>query len=129
MRSFATLALTLALTGASAIAAPAGSPNTSNLEARSKSGKATFFEPGLGACGWQSGANDMIAALATSSYAGGSNCGKWITVHHNGNSAKVKVVDECPTCVSGDSVDLSPAAFSQLASKDQGMVDVTWNMA
>lgn len=126
MRSFATAAFTLALAGASALAAPVA--NNNNLAARSQTGKATFFEPGLGACGWQSSASDHIAAIDSAQYAGGSNCGKWATVFHGDSSVRVKIVDECPTCPSSSSLDLSPAAFSALASQDLGEIDITWKM-
>jgi expansin (peptidoglycan-binding protein) len=43
-------------------------------------------------------------------------CGKMATVSWQGKSVRVRVVDECPEC-GYDNLDLSPAAFEQLADK------------
>lgn len=126
MRSFTQIITAAAALGAATVfAAPAPVEQEQNLSARSASGKATFFEPGLGACGWNSGSGDAIAALTSSSWDNGAHCGKWVTVNHNGAQTAVKIVDECPTC-EGNSLDLSPSSFSKLASQDQGMIDIDW---
>ncbi|TFK46270.1 barwin-like endoglucanase [Heliocybe sulcata] len=88
-------------------------------------GDATYFYPGLGACGGHSTSSDLIVALNTQKYANGKHCGKQIAVHYNGKSVDAKVVDECPGCGSND-IDLSPAAFKKLAPLDKGRIQVTW---
>ncbi|KAF8182957.1 riboflavine-aldehyde-forming enzyme [Pholiota molesta] len=90
------------------------------------SGDATFFEPGLGACGVSNNANDFIVALSPAEYSSGANCGRDIEVQYQGKSVIVEVVDLCPGCASG-SIDLSPAAFSQLADESLGRIQVTWS--
>ncbi|KAF8966890.1 riboflavine-aldehyde-forming enzyme [Flammula alnicola] len=90
------------------------------------SGDATFFAPGLGACGHTNTGNDLIVALNPTQYSQGKNCGKNIEVHYKGKSVRAKVVDLCPGCNSR-SIDLSPAAFSRLANQDLGRIHVTWN--
>ncbi|CAL1698873.1 unnamed protein product [Somion occarium] len=90
-------------------------------------GDATFFDPGLGACGAINNANDFIVALSPSEYAGGAHCFQRIFVTYQGRSVDATVVDLCPGCGPG-SIDLSPAAFSQLASLDVGRIHgVNWN--
>ncbi|PRP87097.1 riboflavine-aldehyde-forming enzyme [Planoprotostelium fungivorum] len=90
------------------------------------SGQATYFAPGLGACGHTNGANDLIAALNKAQYGSGGYCGKKATVHGPNGSVKVTIVDECPGCSYGD-LDLSPAAFKKIADLSAGRVSIHWN--
>ncbi|KAK9280558.1 hypothetical protein L1049_014251 [Liquidambar formosana] len=86
---------------------------------------------------------DLIVALSTGWYDGGSRCGKMIRITaSNGNSVTAKVVDECdsmhgcdeehagqPPC-KNNIVDGSDAVWSGLElDKDIGVVDITWSMA
>ncbi|KAI5858011.1 riboflavine-aldehyde-forming enzyme, partial [Tricharina praecox] len=87
------------------------------------SGEATFYEPGLGACGRVNGPNDMIAAVAIGR--GKGECGNRIRVSCGGKQIEVEIVDLCASCAPND-VDLSPIAFNQLADPDQGRVAITW---
>ncbi|KAK0457326.1 RlpA-like double-psi beta-barrel-protein domain-containing protein-containing protein [Desarmillaria tabescens] len=91
-------------------------------------GPATFYDPNglIGACGNPLQNSDLIVALSISQYAGGAHCGTQISVSYAGNSVSATVADECPTCA-GDGIDLSPAAFQQLASLDAGEIQVTWD--
>jgi hypothetical protein len=43
-----------------------------------------------------------------------------------GRTVQATVEDTCPGCGQG-SIDLTPAAFQQLASLDAGRIQVTWN--
>ncbi|KAK9002986.1 hypothetical protein V6N11_060560 [Hibiscus sabdariffa] len=87
--------------------------------------------------------SELIVALSTGWYNGGSRCGKMILIRaSNGRSVKAKVVDECdsrhgcdeehayqPPC-KNNIVDGSDAVWSALGlNKDVGIVDVTWSMA
>lgn len=87
--------------------------------------------------------SEMIVALSTGWYNGGSRCGKMIKITaSNGRSVTAKVVDECdsmrgcdeehaglPPC-ENNIVDGSDAVWSALGlNKDEGVVDVTWSMA
>ncbi|OBZ68318.1 Papain inhibitor [Grifola frondosa] len=95
--------------------------------ANAYSGQATYFEPGLGACGAYSQPTDLIVALSPSEYVGGAHCYQHIGVNYNGNFVDATVVDECPGCASG-SIDLSPSAFEQLAPLSAGrLYGVSWN--
>ncbi|CAL1698871.1 unnamed protein product [Somion occarium] len=90
-------------------------------------GDATWFHPGLGACGAVSVDSDLVVALSPSQYANGAHCFQHILVQVNGKSVDATVVDLCPGCASG-SIDLSPSAFQRLASLDVGRIhNVNWN--
>jgi len=102
-----------------------------------RTGRATFFHPGVGACGGTNSDDDHIVAINTDTFQGfpgaGANpndnsiCGKQVEVTFNGNSVSVTVVDECPSCGPND-IDLSPSAFSVLASQDLGEIQATWKL-
>ncbi|KAI4087262.1 MAG: hypothetical protein LQ339_008935 [Xanthoria mediterranea] len=98
-------------------------------------GDLTYYAPGLGACGRYNTANDKICAISHityDAYANGPNpntnplCGKQIRASRNGKSVVVTVVDRCEGCKAND-IDLSPAAFNQLAKAAEGRVPVTWS--
>ncbi|CAE7110922.1 unnamed protein product [Rhizoctonia solani] len=103
------------------------SRETHTLEKR-KTGKATWFNTGLGACGKVSNDNQLIVALGPGAYQNGKMCGKTITVKNakNGKSTTAKVMDLCPSCGSNN-LDLSPAAFKKLGSLSTGVLTVSWN--
>ncbi|KAL8768284.1 MAG: hypothetical protein Q9209_005423 [Squamulea sp. 1 TL-2023] len=98
-------------------------------------GDLTYYAPGLGACGSYSTDNDNICAISHITYDAAANgpnpntnplCGKQIRATRNGNSVVVTVVDRCEGCKAND-IDLSPAAFNQLADAAEGRVKVTWS--
>jgi hypothetical protein len=73
----------------------------------------------------------MIVALQTETYAGGAMCGKSITITNlkNGKSASGTCADECPTCQSPGSVDLSKGFFSALGGTEaEGVFDIQWTI-
>lgn len=87
--------------------------------------------------------SEMVVALSTGWYAGGSRCGKMIRIRaSNGRSVTAKVVDECdsrngcdkehagqPPC-DNNIVDGSSAVWQALGlNEDDGRVPVTWSMA
>ncbi|KAK4183652.1 RlpA-like double-psi beta-barrel-protein domain-containing protein-containing protein [Podospora australis] len=118
-------------------AAPSQHPSgtTATLVARQvRSGKITFYEPGLGSCGLTSSGSDLVAAIGKSLFDastvnGNPNnnplCGKKIRVTVGGKSVEVTAVDSCPACTEND-LDLSPAAFNQLADPAEGKVAASW---
>ncbi|KAG1447782.1 hypothetical protein G6F56_009150 [Rhizopus delemar] len=129
---FVVFALFATIISAAPIKAEAGS---SQLVSRSSySGDGTFYAPGLGSCGWDNSSTDMIAAMNHGQMANGANsnnnakCGKYINIKGPSGSVKVKIVDTCPGCATGD-VDMSPAAFSKIAKLEQGRVPITWSWA
>ncbi|KAK6246892.1 hypothetical protein QUC31_018457 [Theobroma cacao] len=87
--------------------------------------------------------SERVVGLSTGWYAGGSRCGKMITITaSNGRSVTAKVVDECdsmrgcdeehayqPPC-KNNIVDGSDAVWTALGlDKNVGIVDVTWSTA
>lgn len=108
------------------VAATSSSPNT---------GEITYYTTGLGACGVTSTDTDRIVALSQDLYDlyttnGNSNdnslCGKTIHIEYGSSSTDVTVVDRCTGCASTD-LDLSPTAFTDLASESVGrLTGASW---
>ena len=107
-------------------------------------GALTFYEPGLGACGGESGANDMVVSVSRAVWdsaqkSGNPNenplCGRKIQVETaSGNNRRrdrgveARVVDRCTGCAAAD-LDVSRAVFSKLARVEDGRVLVSWDWA
>lgn len=88
--------------------------------------------------------SELIVALSTGWYNGGSRCGRLIKIraNNNGKTVNAKVVDECdsvngcdkehagqPPC-ENNIVDGSDAVWNSLGlNKDVGQVGITWSMA
>jgi rare lipoprotein A (peptidoglycan hydrolase) len=93
-------------------------------------GEATWYEQkGIhGNCGDVHQDSDMICALKTELYNGGSHCGKKVHITNpaNGKSITVIVADSCPSCKNNDHIDLSTGAFDAISSRDLGDVPITW---
>jgi hypothetical protein len=101
------------------------------------SGQLTFYEVALGACGYTNSDSDMIAAASMllfdgfDGYTGADPndnpiCGKQVQITYNSNTIVVTIVDRCVGCARDD-LDLSPTAFSLLASQDLGRLSgATW---
>ncbi|OBZ73956.1 Allergen Asp f 7 [Grifola frondosa] len=105
----------------------AGTTHATPIARSGFSGDATFFNPGLGACGANSVDSDHIVALSPSEFASGARCFQHIGVHANGQFVDATVVDLCLGCASG-SIDLSPSAFGVLADLSVGRLHgVTWD--
>jgi len=93
------------------------------------SGTATWFEVGLGACGFTDQDSDFIVALASPNWGGGSHCNQklQITNSKNKRTQTATVRDLCPGCSSGD-LDMSPSLFEALADDlGLGVFEMTWN--
>ncbi|KAI8061188.1 RlpA-like double-psi beta-barrel-protein domain-containing protein-containing protein [Gongronella butleri] len=91
------------------------------------SGKATYYNTGLGSCGKTNTDTQLVVALSASDMKK-SYCGKKIKVMYHGKSVLATVVDTCPGCASG-SIDLSPAAFKALGNLAAGVLAVKWDFA
>ncbi|KAF5334476.1 hypothetical protein D9758_017554, partial [Tetrapyrgos nigripes] len=111
---------------------------TQTLARRTNVGDATFFHPGLGACGLFNTDGDMITAVSASffdNFPGATPnpnlnpiCGRPISVSANGRTIVVTIVDRCADCPGAGDVDLSPAAFNQLADPSVGRIHgVQWD--
>ncbi|KAI9365673.1 RlpA-like double-psi beta-barrel-protein domain-containing protein-containing protein, partial [Pilaira anomala] len=97
------------------------------------SGDGTWFNLGLGSCGQDNNDSEFVAAMNAPQMENGANpnsnpmCGKDILITNpaNNKTVTVKIVDTCPPCTSG-SVDLSPAAFSNISDLDVGRIKIDW---
>ncbi|KAF9458885.1 RlpA-like double-psi beta-barrel-protein domain-containing protein-containing protein [Collybia nuda] len=100
------------------------------VAANAFTGRATFYTPGLNACGSVSSPDDLIAAVSSSYFDANKDtiCGTPITVTYQGNSVNVVIMDSCPACTGVHDLDLSPAAFEVLAPLSVGLLNpVTWS--
>jgi hypothetical protein len=115
-------------------------PPPGGFHAGINTGDATYYDVGLGACGWDNGDDEMVVAVSQllydkyPGYKGGNPnnnpvCGKKIIASLNGKSVEVKVVDRCVGCQQKD-LDFSMAAFLKIGSvahgREKGM---TWQWA
>ncbi|CAG8591183.1 10283_t:CDS:1 [Ambispora leptoticha] len=98
------------------------------------SGKATYYNPGLGACGVDANDNSMVVAISAPNFDpmiqnGNPNkntlCGKRVRIYYGDKFVDGVVADRCPVCKLGD-IDLSPAMFSQLTELERGFITVEW---
>ncbi|KAK3400473.1 RlpA-like double-psi beta-barrel-protein domain-containing protein-containing protein [Sordaria brevicollis] len=116
------------------------SPDDQSLNPRAFNSRITWFNTGLGACGFWSNDSQMVAALNAAQFdpstpGGNPNrntlCNRNIRVNANGRSVTVKVVDRCPSPSCGyGALDLSPAAFQALgASLGVGVLQGSWDWA
>lgn len=124
-------------TTSSKAAEETGSSGSDSGDGETFTGDATFFAPGLGACGGTNSDTDYIAAASKILYeefeGGNSNpnkapiCGKKGIATYQGKSVTFTIVDQCPPCARG-SLDFSPSAFKELADLDVGRLKgMTWH--
>ena len=120
--------LFLSLLPLALVAAQPVKKENSLAKRQSYSGRATFYDVGLGACGGYNVASDYIVALNSAQYGGGypgPNCGRSITISHNGKTAQATIRDQCPSCDYG-ALDLSRSLFTHFESEDKGTFQMSW---
>lgn len=90
-------------------------------------GDGTFFNnvAGFGNCTIEFTDGDAIAAINAPQWQGSAHCGECVLVTGPLGTVRVKIVDQCPECVSGD-LDLSPSAFAMIADPIAGRVPISW---
>jgi len=91
-------------------------------------GRATWYETGLGACGYYDTDDELIVALNAASWAGGSHCNERIQITNpaNGRSCTATIRDMCPGCGPND-LDLSPTTFKTLDDDlGYGVFTIDW---
>ncbi|KAJ1302884.1 hypothetical protein OPQ81_003183 [Rhizoctonia solani] len=97
-----------------------------SLKARQAyTGQATYFEPGLGACGGVNGRTEHIVALNQAQWDGGAHCWHHVMIQAYGKQIEAAVVDLCPGCSWGD-LDMAPGLFESFTSLDVGRFGITW---
>ena len=98
-----------------------------------RSGEGTYYQTGLGACGETSSNSDYIVAVSHSLFdetdTGNPNnnpiCGRKVKAFYEGKSVEATVVDRCEGCAHDD-LDFSPSAFTSIADKSLGRIDIKW---
>ena len=107
------------------------SSNTTNIAlGEQRTGQATYYATanGDGACMFGPSPDDLnVAALNAPDWSTAAYCGACADVTGPSGTVRVRIVDECPECPTGN-LDLSPQAFSQIAALDLGRVAITWNL-
>ncbi|KAG8711593.1 hypothetical protein FRC09_020521 [Ceratobasidium sp. 395] len=141
-------AVVVALVGASSMlmGVSALPTNVTEVAARSinpagtHTGQLTYYQIGLGACGWNNRNDEWVAAISHElydnypGYSGGNpNNNPVCTTPHTaditygGKTIRVGIVDRCEGCALWD-VDLSPSAFQQFAPLATGrLYGATWH--
>ncbi|GAA6025434.1 hypothetical protein JCM11491_004309 [Sporobolomyces phaffii] len=93
-------------------------------------GRATFFDPGLGACGTYSSSSDFMVAMNEAQYGDLGAVSPWcfqtISISYGGKTAQAQVLDACPGCPYGG-LDMSPSLFKYFADESVGVIYVSWN--
>ncbi|KAG0326841.1 hypothetical protein BGZ99_008943 [Dissophora globulifera] len=91
------------------------------------SGRGTWFTDSVGSCGTEFNTNDLIVAMNAIQMQGTAQCGKSVRIKSGGKTVTARVTDTCPAefCKPG-SLDLSQAAFEQLAPLSQGVISIEW---
>lgn len=130
--SISTLATISAFASAALAAALPVSANPNAVAKRSLSGEATFYGGNTsgGQCsftGYTLPSGVYGTALSDSNWNGAGNCGGCVSVKGpNGKSITAMITDQCPGCGTNH-LDLYEDAFTQLAQKSAGIIDVTWD--
>ncbi|KZT54555.1 hypothetical protein CALCODRAFT_510639 [Calocera cornea HHB12733] len=88
------------------------------------SGRATWFNVGLGACGQFNVPSDYQYGDGYP----GPNCFRSITIEYNGQQEVATIMDECPqgSCDESGQLDLSTGLFTAFAGLDVGQFDMTY---
>lgn len=92
-------------------------------------GVATYYDAtGAGACSFAATPDDLlVTAMNAEEYANAPYCGAYLHVTGPQGAVTVRVVDLCPECRAGH-LDLSRAAFAQIADPVDGRVAITWQL-
>jgi hypothetical protein len=72
--------------------------------------------------------SEWFVALGNEQFAGGTNCGKTVSITVNGKTLSAPVADSCTSCEYGH-IDLSAGLFKELGSESEGELnDIEWHM-
>ncbi|KIY45573.1 hypothetical protein FISHEDRAFT_49082 [Fistulina hepatica ATCC 64428] len=105
--------------------------SSTDLERRvTHTGRGTWYEVGLGNCGYTDTDADYVVAIAKARYDDndGANCNQWIEIVNtdNGNTAYGQTRDSCQAC-GYDDLDMSPALFEEFGDLDTGVLPIEWH--
>ncbi|KAL9073617.1 MAG: hypothetical protein Q9161_002859 [Pseudevernia consocians] len=104
--------------------------------AKAYSGDMTYYEAGLGSCGYTNSDSDAIVALSTEIMNNGANpndnplCGSSISITNptTGSVHSATIVDTCEGCSEYD-IDVSPSVFEAVDPNglSDGRITVDWS--
>lgn len=105
----------------------------SSAPSDSHTGELTYYDVGMGACGFDDSGKDESENIVAISHVvmgtqsnGNPMCDQTISISANGKTIKATVRDKCMGCEPND-VDVSKAAFKELfGSLDLGRTEVKW---
>ncbi|KAL2758996.1 hypothetical protein ACRALDRAFT_1069142 [Sodiomyces alcalophilus JCM 7366] len=94
-------------------------------------GDLTYYDTGLGACGFNDAGRRGIVALSQHKMGALSNnnplCNRRVRLHANGKTVEGVVRDKCMGCAKGD-IDVSRDMFAALYDLGVGRAPVTWEL-
>ncbi|KAK0638727.1 RlpA-like double-psi beta-barrel-protein domain-containing protein-containing protein, partial [Cercophora newfieldiana] len=97
-----------------------------------RTGELTFFQVGLGACGFNDAGKDKTENIVALSHLlmgeqsnGNPYCGKTITVSYGGKTAQAVVRDKCMGCAFNN-IDGTEKLFGEFAALTVGRMEVQW---
>jgi len=123
-------------TSSSPKSSPSSNKGSGSSSGTNNGGFATYFTQNgvAGACGKVHKDSDLIAAIDQARYGSSGKtsplCGHQVRITNvkNGKTVTVTIEDDCPTCKNSNSIDLSVAAFNQIATEAEGMVPISWQL-
>ncbi|KAH0839487.1 hypothetical protein J3R83DRAFT_299 [Lanmaoa asiatica] len=85
------------------------------LDKRSYTGRGTWFNDGLGACGYNNNPSDPIVALSTQLYGSGAECNRWVRITNRATGKTAYWHD------------MSAGLFEQLGTLAEGVLSISWD--
>jgi expansin (peptidoglycan-binding protein) len=98
------------------------------------SGDLTYYNPGLGSCGYTNTESEHVCAVSHILFDAASTssnpndnplCGLKVRIRRDGESVDAKVVDRCVGCAETD-LDVTESVFGMVAELAQGRVTMEW---
>jgi expansin (peptidoglycan-binding protein) len=105
-----------------------GSGGSCSAVPAAESGDGTYYDAtGGGNCSFDPSPDDlMVAAMNAPDYDNAAWCGACVEVTGPKGVQVVRIVDQCPECLTG-SLDLSMEAFAKIADVSAGRVPIKWH--
>ncbi|KAI7879170.1 hypothetical protein K492DRAFT_131708 [Lichtheimia hyalospora FSU 10163] len=104
----------------------------SKVNGEVSTGSATYYNPGVGSCGFTSAENEDIVAMNYIQMENGPNpnnnplCDQYVIIKGTLGESKARIVDTCPKCDYG-CLDLSPKVFLDVCGDlGQGRCTIRW---
>ncbi|GBE83132.1 RlpA-like double-psi beta-barrel-protein domain-containing protein-containing protein [Sparassis latifolia] len=129
MPRLATLIFVICVLASAAFSSPVPDNGASLVKRITHTGRGTWFDVGLGACGYTDQNSDHIVAISHDIYGSGGNCNQYMAITNNANGVTVigRTRDKCMGCNAND-IDMSRSLFEALgAALSVGVLDVSWH--